>query len=77
VGRAGAIPATATVPGDRVPTSWFVGYAPADDPRYVVAVAVEDAGGGSRVAAPITRRILEVAHGFEVTPFLHETTSSG
>jgi penicillin-binding protein 2 len=68
---------TATVPGDRVPTSWFVGYAPADDPRYVVAVAVEDAGGGSRVAAPITRRILEVAHGFEVTPFLHETTSSG
>jgi penicillin-binding protein 2 len=67
---------TATVPG-RIPTSWFVGYAPVDEPRFVVAVVVEEAGGGSRVAAPITRRILEAAHGREVTPFPHEITAQG
>lgn len=67
---------TATVPGT-IPTSWFVGYAPADDPRYAVAVAVEEAGGGSRVAAPIARRILEAAHGLDGTPFPHETSTAG
>lgn len=36
----------------------FVGYAPVDQPRYVVAVVVEHGGGGSKVAAPIARDIL-------------------
>jgi len=36
----------------------FVGYAPAEEPRYVVAVVVEHGGGGSRVAAPIARDLL-------------------
>jgi penicillin-binding protein 2 len=36
----------------------FVGYAPVDDPKYVVAVVVEHGGGGSTVAAPIARDIL-------------------
>jgi penicillin-binding protein 2 len=36
----------------------FVGYAPADDPRYACAVIVEHGGGGSTVAAPICRDIL-------------------
>ncbi|MFQ5535049.1 MAG: penicillin-binding protein 2 [Sphingomonadales bacterium] len=36
----------------------FVGYAPAEQPRYVVAVVVEHGGGGSRIAAPIARDIL-------------------
>lgn len=39
--------------------SWYVGYAPADDPRYVVAVMVQQGGGGGQTAAPITRRIFE------------------
>lgn len=38
---------------------WYVGYAPADDPRIALAVIVEHGGGGSRAAAPIARRILE------------------
>ena len=50
--------------GPRVPYSWFVAYAPADDPEIVVAVNVEQGGGGSQVAAPIVRNIL--AHHFEV-----------
>lgn len=36
----------------------FVGYAPADDPRYAVAVVVEHGGGGSSVAAPIARDVM-------------------
>jgi len=36
----------------------FVAYAPADDPRYAIAVVVEHGGGGSSVAAPIARDVL-------------------
>ncbi|MDD9877493.1 MAG: penicillin-binding protein 2 [Magnetovibrio sp.] len=36
----------------------FVGYAPADNPRYAVAVVVEHGGSGSKTAAPIARDIL-------------------
>lgn len=36
----------------------FVGFAPTDAPRYVVAVVVEHGGGGSKAAAPIARDVL-------------------
>ncbi|MGH6618372.1 MAG: penicillin-binding protein 2 [Alphaproteobacteria bacterium] len=36
----------------------FVGFAPVDAPRYVVAVIVEHGGGGSKAAAPIARDVL-------------------
>lgn len=39
----------------------FVGYAPADNPKYAVAVLVEHGGGGSSVAAPIAKQILREA----------------
>jgi penicillin-binding protein A len=41
---------------------WFTGFAPADDPKIVVAVVVEgdsSEGTANRVAAPIARTILE------------------
>ncbi len=41
--------------------SWFVCFAPADHPRVVVAVVVENAGYGATVAAPIARDVLRVA----------------
>lgn len=42
----------------------FVGFAPADAPRYAVAVLVEHGGGGSTAAAPIARdAILRVLSG--------------
>jgi penicillin-binding protein 2 len=50
----------------RIPFAWFAGYAPADAPEIVVAVNVEEGGGGSQTAAPIVRNILE--HYFGVTP---------
>ena len=41
------------------PTSWFICYAPANDPQYVVAVVIEQGGHGGETAAPAARRILE------------------
>ncbi|MBV8171333.1 MAG: penicillin-binding protein 2 [Candidatus Eremiobacteraeota bacterium] len=43
------------------PDAWFVCFAPAEHPRLVVAVLVEDAGYGGAVAAPIARGILQAA----------------
>jgi len=39
----------------------FVGYAPYDNPRYVVSVVVEHGGSGSAAAAPIARDILKAS----------------
>jgi len=36
----------------------FVGYAPADSPRYAVSVVVEHGGAGSKAAAPVARDLL-------------------
>ena len=41
--------------------SWFVAFAPAEAPRVVVAVIVENGGYGAAVAAPIVRDVLRVA----------------
>ncbi len=56
-GTAEVIKATSTA--EAVDTAWFVGVAPIDDPRYVVAVVVERGGSGGRVAAPVARRVLQ------------------
>ena len=37
--------------------AWFTGFAPAENPRLVVTVVVEEAGSGGQIAAPIARRI--------------------
>jgi len=38
--------------------SWFIAYAPADNPKIAVCVLVENAGFGAAVAAPIAQRII-------------------
>jgi peptidoglycan glycosyltransferase len=43
------------------PHAWFIGFAPAEEPRAVVAVLVENGGEGGRVAAPIAREVLQWA----------------
>jgi penicillin-binding protein 2 len=40
-------------------TSLFTAYAPADSPRYVISVVLEQAGLGASAAAPVARRVLE------------------
>ncbi|RYD04585.1 hypothetical protein N752_14525 [Desulforamulus aquiferis] len=44
-----------------LPHSWFVGFAPAEQPKVVVAVIVEKSGAGSAVAAPIARQVMAAA----------------
>ena len=46
------------LPWNRRDHALFVGYAPADNPRYAVSVVVEHGGGGSTAAAPIARDAL-------------------
>ncbi len=72
-GTAGAIPGvtvagktgTAQTTDDQDPHAWFVAFAPAEAPRFAVAVLVENGGNagseatGGRVAAPIARQMLE------------------
>jgi peptidoglycan glycosyltransferase len=60
---------TAQHAGGGSPHAWFIGFAPADNPQYAVAVLVEQGGNsgseatGGRVAAPIAARMLRVALG--------------
>ena len=52
------------LPWKRRDHALFVGFAPAEAPRYSVAVVVEHGGGGSSVAAPIARdAILRTLYG--------------
>lgn len=50
--------------------AWFVGYAPADDAKIVVAVMLEFGGHGTR-AARIASKIIEHYLGVQTTQLLH------
>ena len=39
--------------------AWFIAFAPADKPQIAVAVLVENGGGGSSVAAPVAREVID------------------
>jgi penicillin-binding protein 2 len=39
--------------------AWFIGYAPADNPRIAFCVLIENGGSGGKVAAPIAREIIK------------------
>jgi penicillin-binding protein 2 len=51
---------------DLLPHGWFLAFAPADDPRIVLAVLVEHGRSGGESAAPVARQIL--AHYFGLEP---------
>ena len=46
-----------TAPG-KPDHAWFTGYFPADNPQYVVVVALEHGGSGSKAAGPIAREVV-------------------
>ncbi len=58
---------TAETGPDANPHAWFIAFAPAEAPRFAVAVLVEHGGNrgseatGGRVAAPIARAVLQAA----------------
>ncbi len=42
------------------PHAWFTAFAPADSPRVVVTVIVENGGSGAETALPIARRVMRL-----------------
>ncbi len=46
-----------TAPG-KPDHAWFTGYVPAENPRYIVVVALEHGGSGSKAAGPIARELV-------------------
>lgn len=66
--RASGVVSNDQLPWNRRDHALFVGYAPADNPRYAVSVVVEHGGGGSAVAAPIARDALLRALYGEIPP---------
>jgi cell division protein FtsI/penicillin-binding protein 2/cell division protein FtsW (lipid II flippase) len=47
--------------GKAIDDAWFVGMAPAEDPKVVVAVVIEQGGSGSTAAAPCAQAVLQAA----------------
>ena len=50
---------TAELGGSGEPHSWFIGFAPVNQPRIAIAVVVERAGRGAAVAAPIAGDLMQ------------------
>ncbi|MDZ7770220.1 MAG: penicillin-binding transpeptidase domain-containing protein [Woeseiaceae bacterium] len=42
----------------------FIAFAPVEDPVIAVAVVIENGSSGSRVAAPVARKIMDTYLGF-------------
>jgi peptidoglycan glycosyltransferase len=49
---------TAQLGGNAAPHSWFIGYAPADNPKIAIAVIVEGGGAGSQRAVPLAGQLM-------------------
>ncbi len=45
--------------GQETPHAWFLCYAPATQPKYVIAVCLENAGFGNALAAPTARKLVD------------------
>jgi len=51
-----------------IDTAWFVGVAPLSDPKWAVAIVIDQGGSGGRVAAPAARRIFQYLMGEDPDP---------
>ena len=45
--------------------AWFVGYAPVEEPRFVVVVMIEQGGHGGSTSGPAVRKILAAGLGYD------------
>lgn len=59
-------------PRSKLSHAWFAGVAPVNDPRYVVAVIIEEGGSGSRIAGSVARAVLQHLLGEEVDPIIED-----
>ena len=55
--------------------AWFVGFAPAQNPKYCVVVVIEQGGHGGSVAGPAARQILASLLGEKITHVTATDTS--
>lgn len=53
--------------------AWYVAFAPADSPKIAISVIVENGGSGSRVAAPMAKKLLDAWLKDFDTPYAKET----
>jgi penicillin-binding protein 2 len=67
---------TADLP-PKAPFAWFASFAPVGDPKYVVAVMVEQGGHGGESAAPVARAIYQKLFGLPVAPVAAGADRSG
>ncbi|HEY2065491.1 MAG TPA: penicillin-binding protein 2 [Gemmatimonadaceae bacterium] len=70
-GKTGTAQSGKFVNGKELNHAWFVGFAPADDPKIVVAVMIEFGGHGTRSAAIASKIIQAYLH---ITPLVDMTT---
>ena len=49
---------TAETGKDKEPHAWFTCFAPYENPEIVITVLVENKGGGSEIALPVAKRVL-------------------
>ncbi|MDD2858036.1 MAG: penicillin-binding protein 2 [Candidatus Nanopelagicales bacterium] len=54
---------SAQVTGNKVSTSWFASYAPANNPKYAIVMMVTEGGTGSKTSGPSVRKIYEALFG--------------
>ena len=50
---------TAELGGSGEPHSWFIGFAPVENPKVAIAVLVEQGGRGGERAAPLAGSLLQ------------------
>lgn len=50
---------SAEVDSEGTTHAWFIGYAPANNPKIAISVVVEGAGTGSQYAVPITKKMMQ------------------
>jgi len=55
--------------GEKRNTTWFISFAPYENPKYAVVVAVEDGASGGTTCAPMARKIYEaILHREQLNP---------
>jgi len=54
--------------------SWFIAFAPVENPKIAMAIIVENGGFGARAAAPIARTVLDYYLLGKLPPGMHKAT---
>lgn len=60
-GKTGTADTNLSANGAAKPHSWFIAFAPANNPKIAVAVIVENGGYGADAAAPIAGKLIKSA----------------